>query len=114
MEFGGGEELHCKLGVTSIYVTHDQAEAMVLADRLIVMQNGQIEQQGKPETLYLRPEMTFVAGFLGVTNLVSGRVTDVNREAATVDVDGVGALVAYLPKANRGQLRGMQYARDGV
>jgi len=59
------KHLQAELGVTTIYVTHDQAEAMTLADKLIVMNAGRIQQIGKPEVVYRRPRNTFVAGFIG-------------------------------------------------
>lgn len=59
------KRLHQRLGVTSIYVTHDQVEAMTLADRIVVMRDGRIEQTGTPMELFNRPANTFVAGFLG-------------------------------------------------
>lgn len=59
------KRLHTRLGVTSIYVTHDQVEAMTLADRIVVMNDGRIEQVGAPMDLFLNPANTFVASFLG-------------------------------------------------
>ena len=59
------KRLHKRLGATSIYVTHDQVEAMTLADRIVVMNDGRIEQIGSPMELFLNPVNTFVAGFLG-------------------------------------------------
>ena len=59
------KRLHKRLGATSIYVTHDQVEAMTLADRIVVMNDGRIEQVGTPMDLFLNPANTFVAGFLG-------------------------------------------------
>jgi multiple sugar transport system ATP-binding protein len=66
--------LHRRLGSTSIYVTHDQVEAMTMADRIVVMNGGRIEQQGTPEELYDRPATLFVAGFIGspAMNLIEG------------------------------------------
>jgi ABC-type sugar transport system ATPase subunit len=58
-------ELHQRLGATMIYVTHDQVEAMTLADRIVVLRQGRIEQVGSPQELYERPANTFVAGFIG-------------------------------------------------
>ena len=68
-------KLHAELGVTSLFVTHDQVEAMTLAQRMIVMNAGRVEQIGSPETVYLRPATVFVAGFIGSPpmNLVRGR-----------------------------------------
>jgi sn-glycerol 3-phosphate transport system ATP-binding protein len=69
------QKLHAELGVTSLFVTHDQVEAMTLAQRMIVMNAGVMEQIGTPETVYARPATTFVAGFIGSPpmNLLTGR-----------------------------------------
>lgn len=71
------KRLHKRLGATSIYVTHDQVEAMTLADRIVVMNNGKIEQIGSPMQLFLNPANIFVAGFLGSPpmNMVTARIT---------------------------------------
>ncbi|MFN5157970.1 MAG: sn-glycerol-3-phosphate import ATP-binding protein UgpC [Betaproteobacteria bacterium] len=68
------QKLHAELGVTSLFVTHDQVEAMTLAQRMIVMNAGRIEQIGTPEEVYGRPQTTFVAGFIGSPpmNLLAG------------------------------------------
>ena len=70
-------ELHRRLGVTMIYVTHDQVEAMTMADRIVVLRAGRVEQVGTPESLYQKPCNVFVAGFIGGPrmNLFSYRVT---------------------------------------
>jgi sn-glycerol 3-phosphate transport system ATP-binding protein len=69
------QKLHAELGVTSLFVTHDQVEAMTLAERMIVMNAGRMEQIGTPDEVYHRPATTFVAGFIGSPpmNLVKGR-----------------------------------------
>ena len=69
------QKLHAELGVTSLFVTHDQVEAMTLAQRMIVMNAGRMEQIGTPEEVYHRPATTFVAGFIGSPpmNLIKGR-----------------------------------------
>ena len=74
------QKLHAELGVTSLFVTHDQVEAMTLAERMIVMNAGRIEQIGTPEQVYGSPESTFVAGFIGSPpmNLLKG-VADGSR-----------------------------------
>ena len=59
------KELHQRLKTTSIYVTHDQIEAMTMADRIVVMKHGEIQQVGAPLQLYDRPANLFVAGFIG-------------------------------------------------
>ena len=74
------QKLHKELGVTSLFVTHDQVEAMTLAERMIVMNAGRMEQIGTPEEVYHRPATTFVAGFIGSPpmNLING-VADGSR-----------------------------------
>jgi sn-glycerol 3-phosphate transport system ATP-binding protein len=71
------QKLHQELGVTSLFVTHDQVEAMTLAQRMIVMNGGRIEQIGTPEQVYLQPASTFVAGFIGSPpmNLLAGEAS---------------------------------------
>jgi spermidine/putrescine transport system ATP-binding protein len=67
------------LGITFIHVTHDQEEAMTMADRIAVMNQGRIEQLGSPDELYERPQTAFVAGFLGISNLLAGSVAGPDR-----------------------------------
>jgi len=69
------QKLHHELGITSLFVTHDQVEAMTLAQRMIVLNAGRMEQFGTPEEVYQRPATTFVAGFIGSPpmNLLQGR-----------------------------------------
>jgi len=66
--------IHQETGITTIYVTHDQAEAMVIADHVAVMNSGQIEQVGTPEEIYERPQSRFVASFIGQANCLPARV----------------------------------------
>jgi multiple sugar transport system ATP-binding protein len=89
------KELHQRLKTTSIYVTHDQIEAMTMADRIVVMRDGIVEQAGEPLDLYDRPANTFVAGFIGspAMNLVPG-VARVNGGAPSVEFDGGVSLPA--------------------
>ena len=62
-----------KLGITAIYVTHDQSEAMSMSDRIVVMKNGRIIQVGSPKEVYYHPRDLFVASFLGTANFLKGR-----------------------------------------
>ena len=80
-------ELHHKLGTTMVYVTHDQIEAMTLADKIVVLNAGRIEQVGSPLELYKSPANQFVAGFIGSPkmNFVSGALA-ANRQAATIGI----------------------------
>ena len=67
-------ELQRRLDITSLYVTHDQEEALAISDRVIVMNGGEIEQIGTPEDIYNRPRSRFVADFVGSANLIEGKV----------------------------------------
>jgi multiple sugar transport system ATP-binding protein len=84
--------LHRALGATMIHVTHDQVEAMTLADRIVVMNAGRIEQAGTPTVLYNDPDTVFVAGFLGAPkmNLLPVHITGLHAGAALVDVPALG------------------------
>jgi len=77
-------ELQQRLGLTVVYVTHDQQEAMAVSDRIIVMNAGRIEQQGAPRDLYERPATPFLARFMGESNPASGRATRVSASRARV------------------------------
>jgi spermidine/putrescine transport system ATP-binding protein len=68
-----------EVGITFIHVTHDQEEAMTMADQIVVMNDGRIEQAGTPAELYEHPSTSFVASFLGVSNLLAGTVTGPNQ-----------------------------------
>ena len=83
-------KLHRDLEATMLYVTHDQVEAMTLADRIVVLNGGRIEQIGTPLELYHAPANLFVAGFIGSPkmNLISGVITSVTSQAAAVILDG--------------------------
>lgn len=72
-------------GLTAIYVTHDQKEALSIADRMAVLNTGKIEQIGRPQELYLRPKNRFVANFMGETNFLDGRVVDASNGQVVVD-----------------------------
>jgi multiple sugar transport system ATP-binding protein len=92
------KRLHKRLGVTSIYVTHDQVEAMTLADRIVVMHDGRIEQVGTPMELFLNPANTFVAAFLGAPpmNMVKARVAT-GENGPVAEFDGQVLGLAPLP-----------------
>lgn len=96
--------LHKRLATTMVYVTHDQVEAMTLADRIVVMRAGRIEQVGRPLDLYNEPANLFVAGFIGAPrmNLLPGKVTAV--APAAVNIEGPGGLFTSL-SANGGTLK---------
>jgi putative spermidine/putrescine transport system ATP-binding protein len=81
--------IHRDLGVTVLYVTHDQQEAMVMSDRVAVFRAGRVEQIASPEALYEEPERAFVARFIGENNRLHGRVASIDQDGiCTVDVGG--------------------------
>jgi iron(III) transport system ATP-binding protein len=82
-----------ELGITAVYVTHDQVEAMTLADRIVVMHRGRVQQVAPPAELYARPANPFVAEFVGKVNLLEGRVTAVEGDRWRVALAGLEAVV---------------------
>jgi spermidine/putrescine transport system ATP-binding protein len=76
-----------EVGITFIYVTHDQEEALTMSDRIAVINEGVVEQVADPETVYERPATTFVAGFIGVSNLMPGEVVSANGAGAELRLD---------------------------
>ncbi len=89
--------LQKRLGITFIFVTHDQEEALSMSDRIVVMQNGGIEQMGRAEEIYARPASAFVAGFIGKQNFVPATVEQVDDEAMTVSAAD-GSLHSTAPR----------------
>lgn len=91
------QDIRRELSLTTIYVTHDQEEALALSDRIIVMRDGMIEQEGTPLEIYDRPRNAFVANFVGAANLLRGRLTS-EGDASTVVVDlGPTCLICLRP-----------------
>jgi spermidine/putrescine transport system ATP-binding protein len=91
------KKIQREVGITFVYVTHDQEEALTMSDRIAVMNRGQIEQIGDPEEVYDRPETTFVAGFIGVSNMMPGTIRKTGEQGeveldsgvkVTTDVNG--------------------------
>jgi len=90
-----------KLGITTVYVTHDQAEAMALGDRIVVMRNGAIAQVGSPRTIYFAPASRFVAEFIGAANIVratagNGHLTLAGGRVRLPDIAAAGPVTAML------------------
>ena len=82
-----------KTGVTFVVVTHDQEEAMILSDRMAVMDKGQVRQVGSPTEIYEYPQSRFVAGFIGSINFAAGRVVEVRDQTAVIDAPELGGQV---------------------
>jgi multiple sugar transport system ATP-binding protein len=98
------KELHQRLKTTTIYVTHDQIEAMTMADKIVVMHDGQVEQIGTPLDLYDRPQNLFVAGFIGspAMNLLKGTIR-VNGSAAFEGPSGIELPLTKAPSSWNGR-----------
>ena len=78
------KRLHTELGITVLYVTHDQEEAMIMSDRICLMNNSRIEQIGSPAELYFSPRSVFAADFIGESNLLDGQVATVDGSEVTL------------------------------
>jgi iron(III) transport system ATP-binding protein len=86
-------ELQRRLGITTIYVTHDQTEALVLSDHVLVMRDGTVQQRGTPRDIYSRPVNRFVADFVGFTNFLSGRLLETQGDRAHVRLGDDGPVI---------------------
>ena len=97
------KSLHQRIGVTMIYVTHDQQEALTMSDRIAVFNGGVIEQLAVPKTLYDVPANAFVAGFVGENNLLRGRLARRIGDEGEVDMPGIGLIRGRLGEVAEGQ-----------
>ncbi|MGB5707706.1 MAG: ABC transporter ATP-binding protein [Arenicellales bacterium] len=88
------KHIHETLGVTVVYVTHDQSEALTMSNRIAVFNDGVIQQLAPPSALYEKPDNAFVANFIGENNRLLGRVASVDGNSCRVDVDGGGSVIA--------------------
>ncbi|QTQ11516.1 ABC transporter ATP-binding protein [Treponema parvum] len=90
------------VGITAIYVTHDQSEAMSISDQIIIMNKGKIAQMGTPREIYYQPKDEFVADFIGEVNFLTGSVTSIDSKAIHVDVGGVDITAESFEKVQKG------------
>ena len=88
-------ELQRKLGITAIYVTHDQAEALVISDKILILDQGKMVQFGTPREIYSNPKNKFVAGFIAVTSFIDGRIDSFTEEKKKVIVKTDDGLVIH-------------------
>ncbi len=88
------------LGITAVYVTHDQVEALSISDIIVIMNNGKITQVGSPEEIYNHPVSTFVSDFIGNANLIEGTVKDITDAVFIIDLEG---LAIHVPMQNASQ-----------
>jgi len=96
------KRVHRQLGITFVFVTHDQEEAISMSDRIAVMNEGRVEQIGTPIKIYEEPENMFVARFVGEINVFDGHVVNVNNGSAVVDIHGQLFPVQNRKKAGTG------------
>jgi len=89
--------LQKEVGITFVYVTHDQGEALALSHRIAVLNHGQVEQLDEPSRIYSYPKTRFVADFIGTCNLFDGAIADINGTSMQLDVPGLGQVKATLP-----------------
>jgi iron(III) transport system ATP-binding protein len=124
------KEIQRKIGVTSLYVTHDQAEAMAISDRIVVMSEGRIRQIGKPSEIYDRPKDAFTAEFIGLANHLPGKITgektvtlasqqELEIDGSTAVTIGAEILVSIRPhnikiRKSAGEGRGARNEINGV
>jgi spermidine/putrescine transport system ATP-binding protein len=92
------KSLQEEVGITFVYVTHDQEEALTMSDRIAVMHQGKVQQVADPATLYERPRNRFVAGFIGQTNVFSGTVESASGERVTLRTRAGASIEAVLPE----------------
>jgi len=91
------------LGITAVYVTHGQAEAMAISDQIIIMNKGVVAQMGTPEEIYHHPSNEFVADFIGEVNFLNGIVKSVNGDKCTLDIGGHDVIVDNPDRFNEGK-----------
>ncbi|MEB8388046.1 ATP-binding cassette domain-containing protein [Rhodobacteraceae bacterium KMM 6894] len=97
------KRLHQRIGIAFVFVTHSQREALVMSDRVVLMNQGTIVQQGSPEALFSKPETLFSADFIGDRNFLSGDLTSRSDEQGTARIEGVDVAVGWVdPKLATG------------
>ena len=92
------DTIHDEVGITFIFVTHDQTEALSVSDRIAIMNKGEILQIGTPNEIYESPENAFVADFIGETNFLSGKVTEVHEKHGYIETPILGRMKIELDK----------------
>ena len=107
------KDLQQRTGTTFVYVTHDQEEAMTMSDRIAVMNNGVVEQLATPRELYQRPASTFVAGFIGVSNLITMRVDRREGGLLTMELGDGQRILAIDRRSGRSRAPRSRSARSG-
>ncbi|MGF7176478.1 ABC transporter ATP-binding protein [Azospirillum doebereinerae] len=96
------KRLHETMGITVVYVTHDQGEALTMSDRIAVFNDGVVQQIDRPDALYERPVNSFVANFIGESNVLSGTVQNIEQGYCQVALDGGGSVLALAVNVTAG------------
>jgi spermidine/putrescine ABC transporter ATP-binding subunit len=96
-------DLHAQLRITTMYVTHDQGEALTMSDRIAVMRSGMVEQVGTPREVYEQPRTHFVTDFIGESNILPVRVIDVDQQYARLKLDGFSIAAPRRDQVSPGQ-----------
>src|SRR5206468_7999495 len=96
-----------RVGITFIYVTHDQEEAITMSDRIAVMNAGHVEQEAAPREIYEEPATAFVANFLGVSNLIDAQAKGPSGDGAELDIGGVSVQALQGDIGRRGPVQVM-------
>ena len=94
------KHIHERIGITVVYVTHDQSEALTMSNRIAVFDEGEVKQLSTPDILYEKPENSFVAQFIGENNRMTGTVKQIDNEFCSVDLDGGGSVQALKVNVN--------------
>ncbi|MDC0226639.1 ABC transporter ATP-binding protein [Alphaproteobacteria bacterium] len=96
------KHIHERIGITVVYVTHDQSEALTMSNRIAVFNDGKVQQLSSPDTLYEKPNNSFVAQFIGENNRMVGTIKNMDEKYCSVDLDGGGSVKAL--KVNVGNI----------
>jgi len=95
------KRIQARIGVTTVFVTHDQSEALAMSDQIVVMSEGRVEQVGAPEEVYNTPASEFVANFLGASNIMEAKCTGTGGDGVTIEAPIFGQMTVPTEKAPR-------------
>ena len=108
------KRLQKKLGITFLYITHDQEEAINMSDRIVVMKDGQFEQIGTPDEIYNHPKTSYVADFVGNANILTGTVQCLEGEMAEVEIEGQILHAKAVPELSVGKKISLAVRRENL
>lgn len=108
------KRLQKKLGITFLYITHDQEEAINMSDRIVVMKEGRFEQIGTPDEIYNHPKTSYVADFVGNANILTGTVCKIEKELAEVEIEGQKLQAQVVPGLYEGQKIALAVRRENL